>query len=105
MHRENVGAAEQLVLLRPLDAPPPAPPYGQVLAPGDRLHAKGDPDAGDRAAEAAETQQAQRLAGDAVADAGLPSALPQELMVFGDAAGGAEDEAPGKFGGILVAAS
>ena len=78
---------------------------GQVLAPGDRLHAKGEADAGDGTAEPPEAQQAERLAGDAVADAGLPSALTHELMVLGDAPGGAEDQPPGELGGILVAAA
>ena len=105
MHRENVGAAEQLVLLDPLDALLRGLLGGQVLAPGDRLHAKGEPDAGDRAAEAAEAQQAERLAGDAVADPGLPSALAHKLMILGDPPGGAEDQAPGELGGILVAAA
>ena len=48
---------------------------GQVLAPGDRLHAEGEPDPRDRAAEPAEAEEADRLAGDAMADPGLPAAL------------------------------
>src|SRR5262249_30029963 len=105
MHREDVRAPEQLILLDAFDALGRSVFWGQVLAPGDTLHAKGETDAGDCAAEAAEAQQAQRLAGDAVADPGLPSALAQELMILGDPAGRAEDQAPGEFRGILVAAA
>src|SRR6266403_3520081 len=76
---------------------------GQVLAPGDRLHAKGEADPGDCAAEPPEAQKAEGLAGHTVADPGLPSALPHELMILGDMPGGAEDQPPGEFGGVLIA--
>src|SRR5205823_4575359 len=80
VYREDVGAAEQLVLLDVLDTLRRRLLGGQVLAPRDRLHAKGEPDAGNRAAEAAEPKDAQRFAGDAVADAGLPAALAHQRM-------------------------
>src|SRR5690348_7828889 len=96
---------KQIILFDPLHALQRSLLRGQVLAPGDCLHSESEPDAGDGAAEAAEAQQAQRLAGDAVADPGLPSALAHELMILGDAPGGAEDQPPGQLGGILVAAA
>src|SRR5579862_3284461 len=105
MHREDVGAAEQLVLLDALDPLRGGLLGGQVLAPGDRLHAEGEADPADRAAEPAETQEAQRLAGDAVADAGLPAALAHQRVIFRDAAGRPENEPPSQLGGVLVAAS
>src|SRR5215472_10709108 len=40
-----------------------------------------------------------------MADPGLPSALPHELMILGDAPRGTEDEAPGEFSGVLVTAA
>src|SRR5208282_6344865 len=105
VHRENVGAAEQLVFFDPFNALRRSLLRRQVLAPADRLHAKGEPDPGDRAAEVPEAQQTERFAGDAVADPGLPSAVSHKLMIFGDAPGGAEDQAPGELGGILVTAA
>src|ERR1700737_4883887 len=105
MHREYIGAAEQLVLLDPLD-PLLAGPFGsQVLTPGDRFHAAGEAEPRDCATEPPEAQNAEGLAGDAVADPGLPSALPHELMILGDVPGGAEDQTPGEFGGVLIAAA
>src|SRR5215472_3602849 len=40
-----------------------------------------------------------------MADAGLPPALPHKLMILSDAPGCTEDQAPGKLGGILIAAA
>ena len=105
MHREHVGLPEQLVLLDPLDPLLGGLLGGQVLAPGDRLHAEGDADARHRAAEPAEAEAANGLAGHAVADTGLPAALAHERVVLGDTPGRAEDEAPGELGGVLIAAA
>src|SRR5215467_7212400 len=58
MHRENVGAAEQLVLLDTLDPLRRSLLGSQILTPGDRFHAKGEPDTSNRAAEPSEAQQA-----------------------------------------------
>src|ERR1700676_4474863 len=104
MHRENVGAAKQFVLLDPLDALLGGLLGGQILAPGDRLHAEGEPDPGDRAAAAAGAQEADRLPRHASPDAGLPAARAHELMILGDAPGRAENEAPGEFRGVFIAA-
>src|SRR4030095_16046737 len=81
MHRQDVGTAEQLVLLDPLDALRGGFFRCQVLTPGDPLHAERGPAPGDAAAEAAETQEAQRLARDAMADARLPAALAHERVI------------------------
>src|SRR5439155_10300880 len=70
MHRQNVGAAEELVPLDPLDTLLCGLLRGQVLAPGDRLHAAGGPDPRDRAAQPPEPQKAEGLPSDAMADAG-----------------------------------
>src|SRR5829696_8007862 len=105
MHREDVRAAEQLVLLDALDALGCGLLGGQVLAPGDRLHTEGEPDPRHRAAEPPQAQQPERLAGDPVSDAGLPAAVAHQGVVFGDAPCRAEDQAPGEFGGVLVAAA
>src|SRR5207247_5635999 len=91
MDREDVGTAEQLVLLDPFDALRGRLLCRQILTPGDRLHTEGEPDPADRAAEPAKTQQAQCLAGDAMPDARLPAAVAHKGVVFGDAAGGAEN--------------
>ena len=40
-----------------------------------------------------------------MADAGLPAALAHKRVVLGDAPRGAENEAPGEFGGVFVAAA
>ena len=53
MHRQNVSAAEQLVFLDALDTLLGSLLGGQVLTPGDRLHAESKADARDRAAEPA----------------------------------------------------
>ena len=58
MHRENVGAAEELVLIDALDPLRRSLLGSQILAPGDGFHAKGEPDTSDRAAEPSEAQQA-----------------------------------------------
>src|SRR5882757_4488805 len=80
VHRQNVGAAEQFVLLDPLDTLLCGLLRGQVLAPGDRLHAEGEADPRDRAAEPPEAQKAEGLPSDAMADAGLPPTLPHKLV-------------------------
>src|SRR5262249_37332560 len=54
MHRENVRATKQLVFLDPFDAVLGRALGGQILAPRDRFHAKGKPDARDGAAKPAE---------------------------------------------------
>src|SRR5260370_36415640 len=105
MHRQDIGTAEQFVLLDPLDALRGRFLGRQILAPGDCLHAESEADPGDAAAEPAETQEAQRLAGEAMADPRLPTALAHEGVVLGDAAGGAEGPGPGAVGGGFVDAS
>src|SRR3954469_19982192 len=105
VHREYVGATEQLILFDPFDALRGGFLGRQVLAPGDRLHAEGEPDPRPRATEPAEPQQSQRLARDAMADMGLPAAVAHDRVILGDAARRPEDQAPGELGRVLVAAA
>src|SRR5580704_11331617 len=105
MHGKNIRATKQLVLLDTLDTLFGGLLGSQVLAPGNRLHIEGKANAGDRAAELAKAEQAERFAGDAVADAGLPAALAYKGVILGDPPHRTEDEAPGEFRGVVVAAA
>src|SRR3546814_440526 len=65
---------------------------GQVLAPGDRVHAEGLAIAGDQAAEAAEPDDAERRAVEVAAEADLPAAVAERLGLQVDAPGGGHDQ-------------
>src|SRR4029077_8040751 len=71
---------------------------GEVLAPGDDLHAEGLADRADLGAELAEAEQAERLALEAGADRRLPLALAPSAILARDVAGEGEDETPGQLG-------
>src|SRR4029077_16555930 len=69
------------------------------------LNPKGSADAAPAAPKPSEPKWAERLASDPMPNSSLPPAVPHELMIFGNPPGGAEDQPPGKLGGILVAAA
>src|SRR6185437_7006617 len=97
------GLPEQLVFLDPCHPLFGGLFRGQILAPRDRLHAKGEADPRDGAAKPPEPEAADRLAGEAMPDPSLPSALAHKGMVLGDPPRRAEDESPSQLGGVLVA--
>src|SRR5260370_4035245 len=72
MDGDEIGLAEQIVLGGIWDAGLAAFLGGQVLAPGDDLHAKGLRDIRGAGAELAQSENAERHAFEIKADGGLP---------------------------------
>ncbi len=99
VYGDEVGALQQL-FLRPGErgADLPRPFLGEVLAPGDHLHAEGPAHLRDPAADLAQAQQAERPAVQVGAEGGLPGAVPAQAVRLGDdRAGEAEEQGPGEF--------
>src|SRR5260370_33965019 len=72
MNRDEIGAAEQLVLVDAGSAGLARLVLGEVLAPGDQLHAERTADRGGTRAQPAEADDAERLAEQIDADRLLP---------------------------------
>ena len=98
---DDVRGGEQLVPLDPADADLGGPLVGEVLAPGDDVHAEGETDAGDLAALAAEADDAEPGAGEVGADRLLPAAGADGGVLLRDVPGGGEDQPPGELGGAV----
>src|SRR3954469_12486376 len=95
----DVRGGEQLVLLDATDADLGGALVGEVLAPGDDVHAEGDADAGDLGTEPAESDDAESPAREVAADGLLPATDAHGGVLLRDVAEGREDEAPGELGG------
>ena len=85
---------EQLVPLDPPDADLGGALVGEVLAPGDDVHAERLPDPGDLRPEPAEPDHAERGAGEVGADRLLPAAGADRGVLLRQVPGDGEDRAP-----------
>src|SRR5262245_46289964 len=102
MNREEVGLAEQLFLADPHGAARLGLLVGQILAPGDQVHADRLADLADLAAELAEAEQAERLAAELDAERRLPRhALLHAVVLVADLARELEHDADRQLGGRL----
>ena len=88
------AVANSSSLLDPADADLGGALVGEVLAPGDDVHAEGLPDAGDLAAQPAEADDAEPGAGEVGADGLLPAAGADGGVLLRDVPGGARGSAP-----------
>src|SRR5690242_1899023 len=73
MDADHVGAPEKLVLVHALGPTFSCAFRGEVLAPGDRLHADGGANAGDLGAQVAKADDAERAPVKVEANSRLPT--------------------------------
>src|SRR4029078_10221877 len=99
MDRDEIGVAEQIVLGEVVRAGSFRLVLGQVLAPGDGLHAEGLADRPGTLAEFAEAENAEGEAFEVAADGHLPGRAGLEPGVFeADPAGEVQHQAEGDAG-------
>ena len=91
--------AKQLVAVDPADAVLGGALVGEVLAPGDDVHAERLTDPRDLAAQPAEADDAEPGAGEVAADGLLPAAGADGGVLLGDVPRDREDQRPGELGG------
>ena len=80
MDGDNIRLPEQLVLRDQLGADFSRALGGEILAPGDHLHAEGVADPRYRAADVAETHNSERPADHVITDRLLPSAPRSDMF-------------------------
>ena len=95
---------EQLLPLDPADADLGGALVGEVLAPGDDVHAEGQPDAGDLAALPAEADDAEAWRRPGRCRRSPASRRRARRRPPGDVPGGGEDQPPGQLRGCRSAA-
>src|SRR5713101_8724721 len=99
MDRDDIRLVEQYLLADESRAGGPGLLFGQVLAPGDHLHAEGETDARDLSSDIAQPDDPKAFASQVRAEARLPSAGPQRegLPVYAPHA--RQDKRPGELDG------
>src|SRR3954469_16314218 len=102
MNREDVGAREELVPGDQDGAGRGGALGGEVLAPGDELHAEGLADGRHAQPEASEAEDRERPAVQGGADRALPAALAHALMLLREMAHAGEDQRPGELRGRVL---
>src|SRR4051794_5222800 len=103
MNRQKVRLPEQILLRHQRRAARARLLFGQVLAPGNQIHADRLADLANLAAELAEAQQAERLAGKLDAERRLPGhALLHAVVLVADLARELEHDADRKLCGWLA---
>jgi hypothetical protein len=94
---DEVGLAEQRLLIDRFDARLGRTLGREVLAPGDHPHAEGLAVAGDQAAQAPEADDAQSGAAQVAAEADLPAAVLERGHLAVEPARRCHEEAPGEL--------
>src|SRR3954453_17710575 len=103
MDRQKVRLPEQVLLRNKRRTAGLGLFFGEVLAPGDQIHADRLADLADLAAELAEAQEPERLAGELDAERRLPGhALLHAIVLVADLARELEHDADRKLGGRLA---
>ena len=97
MDGEHVGAREQLVLGDERRAGGLGALGGEILAPGQDLHAEGAPDRRHARPEPAEPEDRERPAVQRRADGLLPAALAHALVLLRDVPHQRQDQPPGEL--------
>ena len=100
MHRQEVGGAHQLLQRHEVDAHLPRPVAGHVRVVGNQPHTERERALGDEGTDAAEADDAERLAVelDALPSRPLPLAGLQRGVGLGDVAGLGEQQGDGLLG-------
>ena len=99
MDGDDVGLAEQRVLVDERRASGAGDLAGEILTPGDHRHAEGEGDPGNLLADIAQPDHAEALAPQVCADARLPAAIADRGGFAGEVARAGEDESPGELDG------
>src|SRR3954454_5781522 len=103
MNRQKVRLPEKVLLRHQRRAARARLLFGEVLAPGDQIHADRLADLANLAAELAETQEPERLAGELDAERRLPRhTLLHPIVLVADLARELENDAHGKLGSRLT---
>src|SRR3954468_14884850 len=100
MDRQEIRLPEQILLRHQRGAAGFRLFFGEILAPGNQVHADGFADPTDLAAKLAEAEKPQRFAGELDAERRLPEHTRLHAVVLvTDLARKLEHDADGKLGG------